>query len=442
MDKLLRFILLLTLLAVGGCGTVRPEPDQGADQQETGGGSTGAEGQIVLRVATGDSGEGLTPHQQIIDQFEAKNPNITVEIESVEGQDYYGRLLTEIAAGDAPDIMQIGDDALPKFVKQEALHPLGSFLNGSQSLNREIYLAELIEPGQWQGQQYLLPKDYSPLAIYYNKKIFDTYGVPYPEAGWTWDDFLTTAQALTQDTDGDSQPDVWGVQLPASWTAGFEYWVVAAGGQLVSEDGTQFVGFLDSPETAEAVQFYADLYNRHQVAPLPDDLNAFGGGNTEFDEGRAAMRIFGRWPQTNLLDNPDIDLGVVGLPQHKAQANILLWGGFGIAQGSQNPEAAWQFLRFYAGEQGSQVWKDWALPAVESVAEESGLMADPLEGVWLEQLEYVTPRAYTYTPYWEQTGDPALRRVLETVIIDPNADVSITLQRAAREAQSELEAME
>ncbi len=452
------FILILMILAIGGCG-VQPEPGSGSTQQETAAGETGEsdesdesdesnetgqtnEGQIILRVATGDSGAGLTPHQDIIDRFEAENPDITVELESVEGQDYYGRLLTQIAANDAPDIMQIGDDALPKFAADEALLPLDPFLNGSEALNRNMYLAGLTEPGQWQGQQYLLPKDYSPLAVFYNKNLFDEAGLSYPEAGWTWTDFLETAQTLTQDTDGDGQTDVWGVQLPASWTSGFEYWVAAAGGQLISEDGRQLVGFFDAPETVEAVQFYADLYNEHQVAPLPVDLNSFGGGNSEFENGQAAMWIFGRWPQAGLLDNPDIDLGVVGLPQHKTEANLLFWGGFGLASGSQHPEAAWRFLSFYAGEPGAQVWKEWGLPVVEAVAEESGLMADPIESVWLEQLDHVVPRAYTYSPYWEQTGEPALRRVLETVIIDPDADVSITLQRAAREAQSELEGME
>ena len=31
--------------------------------------------------------------------------------------------------------------------------------------------------------------------------------------------------------------EVWGIQLTANWTTGFEYWVSAAGGRLISEDG-------------------------------------------------------------------------------------------------------------------------------------------------------------------------------------------------------------
>ena len=151
---------------------------------------------------------------------------------------------------------------------------------------------------------------------------------------------------------------------------------------------------MDSPEVARAVQFYGDLYNKHKVAPLPADMNLFGGGNSEFDNGKAAMRIFGRWPQAGYKTNPNIDLGVVGLPAGEERANVLFWGGFGIFSGSKNPEAAWRFLRFYVGEQGAEVWKSWALPTVKSVADSSGLSQDPIEGAWIGELGHLAPRAY------------------------------------------------
>ncbi|MCW5861129.1 MAG: extracellular solute-binding protein, partial [Caldilineales bacterium] len=145
---------------------------------------------VVLRVGTGDSGEGLNPHQQIISQFEAANPDILVQLEAVAGNDYYARLLTQVAAGAAPDLMQIGDDAVPQFVDAGALVPLDSYLTGSDPLDLGIYLPNLVKPGEYQGKQYMLPKDFSPLAVYYNKKLFDQYKVPYPKDGWTWEDLL------------------------------------------------------------------------------------------------------------------------------------------------------------------------------------------------------------------------------------------------------------
>ncbi len=431
------YILMLGIAALLVAACAAPVAPATGGDNATGAAAEGE--QIVLRVGTGDSGEGLTPHQEIIRRFEEANPDITVQLEPVSGSDYYARLLTQIAAGDAPDIMNIGDDAVPQFVDAEAFLPLDDFIAGEDGLDTSVYLPGLLAPGQWEDQQWFLPKDFSPMAVYYNKAIFDEYGVAYPEAGWTWDDLVDIATQLTVDTDGDGVTDIWGIQLPGPWTTGFEYWVGAAGGSLISEDGAAFAGYMDSPETTAAVQFYQDLYHTHKVAPPPADMSAFGGGNSEFDNGQAAMRIFGRWPQSGMLENPNIDLGIVGTPAGAVDANVLFWGGFGIFSGTENPDAAWRFLKFYAGPEGAEVWQDWALPAVASVAESAGLGEDPLEGVWLGELERLVPRAYVFTPYWGQAADPALRRVLESVILDPDADAAALTAAAAQEAQSALE---
>ena len=93
---------------------------------------------IILRVGTGDSGEGLNPHQEIIARFEEANPDILVQLEAVSGRDYYTRLLTQIAAGDAPDIMQIGDDAVPMFVGKWSFLALDGFIAGTYALDTGI----------------------------------------------------------------------------------------------------------------------------------------------------------------------------------------------------------------------------------------------------------------------------------------------------------------
>ena len=398
---------------------------------------TAATGPVVIRAGTGDSGEGLAPHQTIIQNFEAKNPDIIVQLEPVAGSDYYARLLTQLAAKAAPDIMQIGDDAVPNFVSKGAFVPLDDLMTQAK-FDPSIYLPGLLEPGNYNGKQYLLPKDYSPMAVYFNKKIFDAAGVPYPKEGWTWDDLLATAQKLTK-AGANGETDIWGLQLTANWTSGFEYYVAAAGGSLISPDGKSYVGYMDSPEVIHAVQYFADMYNKYQVTPPPANLNQWAGGNQEFANGKAAMFIFGRWPQGGYLKNPNIDLGVAPLPKDKVRANVLFWGGFGMSTTTKYPDQTFRFLNYYTGEPGAEVWKDWALPAVKSVAVSSGKSADPIDGVWIAELNNLKPRAYTFTPYWGQTADPALNKALQTVLLDPKADVAATMKTAAQEAQAALD---
>jgi multiple sugar transport system substrate-binding protein len=457
MKKLLRtgtilFIIIMLASLLPGCAApATPEPKVVTVQQTvevvkevpvvvTATPAPKPEGsKIILRVGTGDSGEGLNPHQEIIAAFEKANPDILVQLEAVAGSDYYTRLLTQIAAGDAPDIMQIGDDAVPMFVSKGAFLALDDMIKGPDPMDTSIYLPGMLKPGLYQGKQYFLPKDFSPLAVYYNKKIFDQYNVPYPKDGWTWDDFLKTAQELTKDTNNDGKPEVWGVQLAANWTSGFEYWVAAAGGRLISEDGKKFVGYMDSPETINAVKFYTDMYNKYKVAPPPADFSLWAGGNPEFETGKAAMRVFGRWPQAGLRTNPNVDLGLVTVPVGVKRANVLFWGGFGIYSGTKNPEAAWRFLKFYTGKEGSEVWVMHGIPPVASVAQSAGLTSDPIEGVWIKSLDSLVDRAYVFTDFWGQTADPALNKALQTLLVDPSADVTTVMQNAAKEAQAALD---
>jgi multiple sugar transport system substrate-binding protein len=429
-------LALLTALALTACAPPTATPISTPAPLPT---ATVPSDVVRLRVGVGDSGDGLKPHEQIAAEYAALHPDAQIQIESVTGNDYYATLLQGVKEGTGPDLMQLGDDAVRRFVDEGAILPIDDCLK-TTGTSTDNYLSGLLQPGQVAGVQYLLPKDYTTLAVYYNKKLFDAAGEPYPSENWTWQDLLKTAQALTQDTNNDGAPDTWGLQLPASWTTGFEYWVAAAGGQLISQNGKHFTGYMDSPAAISAAQFYADLYNHYQVAVPPADFNAWGGGNTDFQDGKAAMMLFGHWRQAGFMTNPNIALGVVAPPQLQVRANILFWAGFAIARNTPNPEAACEFLIHYAGTPSAKIWKDWGLPFDRSVVQES-LAQNPLEQIWVDELNYLVPRAYTYTPYWNETADPALRQALETLITDPAADVTATMQQAAREAQAKLEAL-
>ena len=213
----------------------------------------------------------------------------------------------------------------------------------------------------------------------------------------------------------------------------------AAGGQIISSDGRKYQGYLDSPQVAMAVKGFSDLYHTYKVAPPPADLGLWAGGNSEFGNGKAAMRLFGRWPQDGYKNNPNVDLGVVTPPKGAVSANVLFWSGFGISSTCDQPAEAWRFLKFYAGVEGSEVWVQRAIPPVASVAKSAGLYADPIEGAWIRGLDMLVDRAYVYTPFWGSTGDPALRKILETVLINPQADIVATIKNAAREAQANLD---
>jgi hypothetical protein len=79
------------------------------------------------------------------------------------------------------------------------------------------------------------------------------------------------------------------------------------------------------------------------------------------------------------------------------------------------------------------------IPPVASVAQSAGLTSDPIEGVWIKSLDSLVDRAYVFTDFWGQTADPALNKALQTLLVDPSADVTTVMQNAAKEAQTALD---
>lgn len=392
----------------------------------------------VIRVGTGDSGEDLNLHQMIIQNFEMENPDVLVQMEAIAGTDYYARLMAILTANRAPDVVTLGDDFVPFFVDQSHFTSLED-LDSWKDYKREKYYPGLLDPGKVNGEQYFLPVSYSPLALYYNRRLFDESKIPYPTNNWTWNDLLGAAQKLTIDRDRDGIPEQWGIQMNANWESGFEYWVAAAGGRLISEDGKKFTGYMDSPESIRALRFYSDLYHKYRVAPPPADLQGWAGDNTEFINGTAAMLIFGYWPQEGFLKIPRIDLGVAPLPRDRVRANILFWEGGGITKSSDHPEESLDYLMYFTDNKSAGLWDGIELPITIQQSLSTSPSIDPFRTVWLGELQYLIPRTYTFTPYWEETGRYILKDALTIGISNSKADPANLLRQAALAAQTELD---
>ena len=84
---------------------------------------------------------------------------------------------------------------------------------------------------------------------------------------------------------------------------------------------------------------------------------------------------------------------------------MLFWGGFGISSGAKNKDAAWRFLRYYVGEEGARGLEGLGAAVSGCRSHRNpGKPTDPIEGVWLNELNHLAPRAYTFTPYLGRDG--------------------------------------
>ncbi len=391
----------------------------------------GGEPSGVVRVGTWDSGDGLVPWNDAIAAFEAEHPNIDIQLEAVP-QEYGTRLLAQFASGDAPDIFMTGDGDTAKFQALGAIEPLTPYITGESGIDTEIFFPAVLEFGQVGDELYYMTKDYSPLVLFYNVDHFEEAGVELPAEGWTWDDFVSAAQQLTIDANGNNatSPDFdpnniqrWGIQLTNSW--GDFYWlrgmlpiIYSHGGSVVSEDGTTATGYMNSPETVAAIENYMALFNDLNVAIDRDEFAAFAGTDL-FQSGLVSMLWTGRWPISDFQSNPDLNFGTVGLPAGpEGNANVLCWSGFAMYSGSENKDAACEFLKYISAEEGAAEFGEYALSAVESVVDELGLSEDPLNAPIIADLENVQPLPEAANPFWAECGNTFFVQQLERVFLE------------------------
>ncbi len=388
--------------------------------------------QGTIRVGSWDSAEALEPFNNAIKKFEAKYPGVKVQLEAVP-QDYGPKLLTQFAAGTAPDVFQVGDGDVAKFASQGVMEVLDPYISGDNGLDMaNTFFPAVADIGKVGGKYYLFTKDYSPLVIYYNKTLFDKAGVAYPKQNWTWAEFLDTAKKLTN-------KDHWGVQVPDSWGdwlwyRGLSPIIYSNNGEVISPDGKATTGFLNSPAVVEAVQQYVDLFLKDKVAPTKADIEALSGQDL-FQTGKVAMLWNGRWPLKDFLKNQQLNFGTVGLPTIKTHSNSICWAGFAMYTKGTNKDTAWAFLKFITAEEGAQEFAKYAFTAVKPIAELQGLSTDPYNINIVDDLQYVHPLPDTLNAKWVDCGEKYFKQELEQVFLS-GVEVQAAMDKAAQEADA------
>lgn len=349
---IISLIVLTVILA--GCGGAQPAGDTAqVDTANAAGGAAEAEAETAA-----DSAEVVTIKwfmrwdqarvdnvaMPVIEAFEAEHPNIKVEFENVgRSNEYYQKLQTSVAGGLAPDVFYPATHVAYSYASKDALLTLDDYI-AADSLDMSKFDQNILSLYQLDGKTYCLPIDTANLVVFYNKDLFDKAGVPYPQAGWTWDDFLATAQALTVDENGDGRIDQFGVDQFV------DYWpmvVWTKTGHALFDDIRHPTKFLiTDQESIDAIQWLADLINVHNVMPSAAQRADI---SDMFVAGKAAMQIVGHWRVPQYLENAEFKFDFAPLPVGKIAANRADGSCFAIAASSKHPKEAWEFVKFLAG---------------------------------------------------------------------------------------------
>jgi len=385
--------VLLLVLLLAGCG--KPE------------------NRSVSFMVFGDPAE-LAAYQQLVDAFETKHPSIHVELRHVAGQgDYQKQLITAFSARAEPDVMLLNYRRVLQFAAPGGLAAVGPFLEKSRTLHAVDFYPEALEAFQWNGQTWCVPQNISSLVVYYNRTLFDQAGVPYPTAGWTWNDFLQAARALTRDLDGDGQTDQYGVGVSPELMR-LAPFIWQNGGELVDDPAHPARLALDSPAALAAFQWFVDLQVREHVVPDAAAEQAEESEN-RFMNGRLGMFFNSRRGVPTYRTVAGLDWDVAPLPQGVQAAGILHSDAYCLAARSRDKESAWALIEFANSVEGQTLMAGTGrtVPSLRQVAESPAFL-DPDQApassrVFLDALPLL--RRVPLLPEWPRIEETASREI-------------------------------
>ncbi|BCJ48873.1 sugar ABC transporter substrate-binding protein [Actinoplanes sp. NBRC 14428] len=351
--RLLGAAALATALVLAGCGGSDDDsaPSSGAPVSE-------ADVRAALQKGGNLTVWAWEPTlKQVVAKFQQAYPAVKVDLVNAgTGNDQYTAVQNAVAAGSGgPDVAQIEYYALPQFALGKSIAELGPYGAGA--------LESTFTPGPWASVHsgkgvYGLPMDSGPMALFYNKQVFDKHGLKVPT---TWAEYLDAARRL-------HKADPKAYIANDTGDAGFVTSLIwQAGGKPYQVDGTTVtITFADSG-TQQFAAVWQQLISEKLLAPIVSWSDQWYQG---LGNGTIATLATGAWMPANFTSGVPAASGrwrVAPLPQWQAGAKASAENGgssLAIMEKSGNKALAYAFLRYATDGDGVQTRVDnGAFPA-------------------------------------------------------------------------------
>ncbi|WP_405452014.1 ABC transporter substrate-binding protein [Streptomyces erythrochromogenes] len=338
--------------------------------------------------------------KKVAADFEKKHPKVDIELVNAgTGNKQYTALQNAITAGSgAPDVAQAEYYAIGQFAIGKSLEELSSY--GASALDQTF------TTGPWNGVRYgkgiyALPMDSGPMALFYNKKVFDRHGIAVPT---TWDEYVEAARALhkadpklyiTNDT-GDA-----GATTSLIWQAG---------GRPYKVEGTDIgIDFTDAG-TAQYTSTWQKLIDERLLAPVTSWSDEW---YKSLSDGSIATLSIGAWMPANFTSGAPAASGdwrVAPLPQWTKGAKAGAENGgssLAVPKASKNKALAYAFIEYATtGAGATSRVSDGAFPATRADLESPAFLDTPFPYFGGQQANRILADAagevaagWSYLPY-------------------------------------------
>ena len=304
-------------------------------------------------------------YKDLIQRYQTANPNVTINYEMLEFDEYRRRLIESFAAGEGPDIFVIHNTWLPMHKGQIAPAPpsLDAAVNFDSIYPDAVKFdfTRIAEDGS--NFVYALPLAIETLGIFYNEDYFEAQNIT--SAPKIWDEVVDYARLFTR-LDEQGNIRISGASLGTinniNRSTDIVGLLMMQGGARMNNDKLTEAAF-DEPvlviENGAEKKFYPGRDALNFYAAFGDKTKAVYSWNDSmsysidaFVEGRSVMMV--NYPHhipTIKAKAPHLNFKTAPVPQlkdRKEDTNYASYWGFTVAKNSDKVQEAWDFIDFLA----------------------------------------------------------------------------------------------
>jgi raffinose/stachyose/melibiose transport system substrate-binding protein len=344
--------------------------------------------------------------KQLISEFEAKYPNVTIKRVAKSFEDLQATLKLAVSGPKAPDVVEAnqGRGTMGELVKAGMLKPLTEYAKTYGWNDRYsptlLALNSFSSDGKdfGSGDLYGLSQMGEIVGVYYNKKKVSQVPTTLDEFEQQLADAKSKGDVPIQFGNLDKWPGIHDFETVLGQTADKQ----AVRDFVFAKDGASF----NTPEFTDAASKITDWVKKGYFAP---NFNGTGYDPAwqSFGKGKGTFLIAGTWVTADVLNLLGDDLGFFLMPGKDPNSPVSLGGEslpFSITTASKNPDVAAAYIDFITDANAAKVLVETNnLPAMKGAPAPTGEIDQEIATAWqklqdtdgvIPYLDYTTPTFY------------------------------------------------
>ncbi len=301
-------------------------------------------------------------YESVVKDYTAKNPNVSIEIQTFALADLSNKLGMAVPSQTAADILElISLQSFPYATKYFAEVPADVKKTTMDAINKE-YLHDVLYGDKMMG----LPFCFYSEVLYYNKDMLAEAGLKGPPD--TIDQMIDYARKMTKyDAQGNVTRSGLSMRFAGNPSGtGEKFWafgLMPFGGDILEESKTspgKFHNGFANESGYKALNLYLDLIYKYKVTDfnVKQDSDAFA-------QGKAAMFQREQWVVGTLASTaPNLNYGAAALPKGTQRGTFAITRNMFVPKASKNQEEAWKFVSYF-----------YSKPVMERMVKETGWLS-------------------------------------------------------------------